>query len=82
MCFITASGTESARGPRCQVSGFRKVHLDRLGLLCKGDTIRASVNGKEAFSGGVKDGDLPNGMPGPHSVHKCCFDNVEMRAAR
>ncbi|KKN08579.1 hypothetical protein LCGC14_1055360, partial [marine sediment metagenome] len=74
--------TEWAKNPRITAETFKTFHLDRLRLSAKGDVIRATVNGKDIFPGGAKDGDLTIGMPGLYSVHGCCFDNVEMRAAR
>ena len=70
-----------AKLERATADNYKDFHLERLKLSAKGDVIRATVNGKEVFPDGVKDGDLATGMPGLYSAHRCAFDNVEISKA-
>lgn len=61
-----------------QGAALKTWRLDRVRVLVKGDTIRAWLNGKELFPGGVKDPDLKTGTAGLYAENPACFDNVEI----
>jgi len=55
--------------------------LDRIRLQAAGEVLRAWVNGKEVFAGGVRDAHLAAGAPGLYAQYRAYFDNVEIKAA-
>jgi len=71
-----------AKNERATAENYKGFHMDRLELSARGEVIRATVNGKDVFPNGVKDGDLKEGMPGLYSAHRCAFDNVEIRKVK
>ena len=74
--------TGFAKNDRLTDANFKSWRLDRLSLQAKGGVIRAWVNGKEVFPGGVKDTDLKTGAVGLYAASPACFDNVEVRRVK
>jgi len=59
--------------------GLNHWRMDRLRLAAKGDTLRAWVNGKELFPGGIRDSALRRGTAGLYAENVTVMDNVEVR---
>jgi len=74
--------TQYPKNARNTDARFEDWRLDRLRLAAKGGVIRAWINGKEVFPGGVRDDALKTGAVGLYAESPACFDNVNVRDAQ
>jgi len=65
-----------------QAKALADWRLDRLRVQVAGDVVRAWVNGKEVFPGGVKGAAAPSGTFGLYAETPTCFDNVKAKAVK
>jgi len=61
--------------------GLHRWRMDRMRLQAVGQTLRATLNGKELFDKPVRDADLNAGTAGLYAASRAVMDNVVVRRA-